>query len=76
MLRASGRVPAYPLYLALAFCQALIFTMCFTVTSLYAVTEANLTPLQLVLVGTALEAGCFLLEVPTGVLADVYSRRL
>lgn len=33
-------------------------------------------PLQLILVGTALEVGAFLFEVPTGVIADVYSRRL
>ena len=37
---------------------------------------AKLSPLQLVLVGTALETVCFLCQVPTGVLADVYSRRL
>jgi len=36
----------------------------------------GLTPLQLVLVGTALEVTIFLFEVPTGVVADVYSRRL
>ena len=37
---------------------------------------AHLNPLQLVLVGTVLEISCFLTQVPTGVLADVYSRRL
>ena len=42
----------------------------------YFVTVIGLTPLQLVLVGTALEATVFLFEVPTGVVADVYSRRL
>jgi len=40
------------------------------------VTVAQLNPLQLVLVGTALEAAVFVFEVPTGVVADVYSRRL
>jgi DHA3 family tetracycline resistance protein-like MFS transporter len=38
--------------------------------------EANLSPLQLVLVGTVLEATIFFCEVPTGVVADVFSRRL
>ncbi len=33
-------------------------------------------PLQLVLVGTAMEASIFIFEIPTGVIADVYSRRL
>ena len=36
----------------------------------------GLNPLQLVLIGTALEVSTFLLEIPTGVVADVYSRRL
>ena len=30
---------------------------------------------QLVLVGTVLETSCFLFEIPTGVVADLYSRR-
>ena len=38
--------------------------------------QAGLTPLQLVLVGTVLETTAFLCEIPTGVVADVYSRRL
>ncbi len=37
---------------------------------------AELTPLQLVLVGTTLEAAVFIFEIPTGVVADVFSRRL
>lgn len=36
----------------------------------------GLTPLQLVLIGTTLELTAFLCEIPTGVVADVYSRRL
>jgi DHA3 family tetracycline resistance protein-like MFS transporter len=43
---------------------------------LYQVTVVQLTPLQLVLVGTILETTVFLFEIPTGVLADVKSRRL
>jgi len=42
----------------------------------YFVTIVGLNPLQLVLVGTTLEATIFLFEVPTGVVADLYSRRL
>jgi DHA3 family tetracycline resistance protein-like MFS transporter len=40
------------------------------------VVEAGLSPFQVVLVGTVLEASTFLGEIPTGVVADVYSRRL
>jgi len=42
----------------------------------YLVSELHLSPLQLVLMGTAMEAAVFLFEVPTGVVADTYSRRL
>ena len=50
--------------------------MMFVVTSLYEATIAGLTPVQLILVGTALELSAFVFEVPTGIVADVYSRRL
>ena len=50
--------------------------MMFVVTSLYEATMAGLTPVQLILVGTALEISAFVFEVPTGIVADVYSRRL
>ena len=50
--------------------------MMFVVTSLYEATMAGLPPVQLILVGTALEISAFVFEVPTGIVADVYSRRL
>ncbi|MCX7754671.1 MAG: MFS transporter, partial [Anaerolineales bacterium] len=58
-----------------SFFTSFCFSMIFVVTSFYEVTVANLTGLQLVLVGTALEAAILLFEVPTGVVADVYSRK-
>jgi DHA3 family tetracycline resistance protein-like MFS transporter len=48
----------------------------FVVLSVYYVTTVKMDPLQLVLVGTVLEAVYFLSEIPTGIVADVYSRRL
>jgi DHA3 family tetracycline resistance protein-like MFS transporter len=48
----------------------------FTLSMVYYVRDAGLNPLQLVLVGTTLELACFLFEVPTGIVADLYSRRL
>jgi len=56
--------------------SALCFAMLSTVSGVYAVKAAGLNPLQLVLVGTTLEASAFVLEIPTGVVADVYSRKL
>jgi DHA3 family tetracycline resistance protein-like MFS transporter len=63
-------------YLILEFVAALYFSLIFTVSQLYYVSTVQLNPLQLVLVGTVLEATVFLFEIPTGVLADVKSRRL
>lgn len=63
-------------YLLLEFCSSLLFSLVFTVSMLYQVTIVHLTPLQLVLMGTILEATVFVCEIPTGVLADVRSRRL
>ena len=54
------------------FCYGLVFT----VNTLYFVATVKLSPLELVLIGTALELSIFLFEVPTGVVADVFSRRL
>ena len=55
---------------------AFIRALTYTVLAVYYVTAADLNPFQLVLVGTVLEAAILLLEVPTGVIADVFSRRL
>ena len=43
---------------------------------MYAIVSADLDPLQLVLVGTVLEVTTLVFEVPTGVVADMVSRRL
>jgi DHA3 family tetracycline resistance protein-like MFS transporter len=63
-------------YLFIEFTASMCFSMMFVVASLYEATVAGLTPVQLILVGTTLELSAFLFEVPTGIVADVYSRRL
>lgn len=70
------KADAYKLYLLMSGIQSFAMTMVFTVNLVYQVTLVGLNPLQLVLVGTCLELTAFLMEVPTGVVADVYSRRL
>lgn len=70
------KADAYKLYLLMSGMQSFAMTMVFTVNLVYQVTLVGLNPLQLVLVGTCLELTAFLMEVPTGVVADVYSRRL
>jgi len=67
---------AYAVYLGAEGAASLFFALVFTVNLVYQVTVVRLSPIQLVLVGTLLEAIIFLFEVPTGVVADVYSRRL
>ncbi len=67
---------AYRLYLFYSGATSFFFALTFTVMGVYRVQEAGLNPLQLVLVGTALEVTYFLFNVPTGVVADTYSRRL
>ena len=51
------------------------FGLILTAYALLYIQVAGLDPLQLVLVGTALEVSYFIFEVPTGALADTYSRR-
>jgi DHA3 family tetracycline resistance protein-like MFS transporter len=63
-------------YLFIEFSASAFFSMMFVTTSLYEATVAGLTPVQLILVGTTLEISAFVFEVPTGIVADVYSRRL
>ena len=67
---------AATVYLIYSGASSLFFALIVTVNLVYQLEVAKLTPLQLVLVGTSLEIVCFLCQVPTGVLADVYSRRL
>ena len=69
------KLDAYKLYLGLQFFTGLFFSMIFVVASLYEATVAGLSGTQLVLVGTALELTVLLFEVPTGIVADAYSRR-
>jgi MFS transporter, DHA3 family, tetracycline resistance protein len=51
------------------------FNVAFTAMMVYYIQTAGLSPLQLVLIGTALEIACFTFEVPTGVVADTFSRK-
>lgn len=50
--------------------------MAYTTYGLYAVKAASLGPLELVLIGATLELSVVVAEVPTGIVADVYGRRL
>ncbi len=70
------RADAYKLYLVMTAVQAVALTTVFTVNMVYQVQQVGLNALQLVLVGTTLEMTALLMEIPTGLVADLYSRRL
>ena len=67
---------SYRFYLLSRIWYAVCWSSMITVNLVFMVQVAGLDPLQMVLVGTVLEASVFLFEVPTGVVADVVSRRL
>lgn len=71
-----SRSRAHLVYLILGGAQSFLFTVTFIAMSVYRVQVMGLDPFQLVFVGTMLEITAFLFEVPTGVVADTYSRRL
>ena len=51
-------------------------TLVWTLAPVYFVQTVGMSPLQLILVGTFMEITIFICEVPTGIIADVVSRRL
>src|SRR2546430_729082 len=56
--------------------SALGDTLVWTLAPVYFVRTVGMSPLQLVLVGTVMELTIFACEIPTGIVADVVSRRL
>ncbi|MEU4242166.1 MFS transporter [Actinoplanes sp. NPDC026619] len=66
---------AYRLYLLICGLGSAAGTTAFTLNLIYQA-SIGLSPLQLVLVGTLMETVCFIAQVPTGVIADLRSRRL
>src|SRR4051794_9936977 len=63
------------LFLRWIFIRAIFHRGWWLVTSLYLVVEANLSPLQLVFLGTAQSLIGMAFEIPTGVVADTLSRK-
>lgn len=63
-------------YYILRSVMGLSFHMMFTISVIYRIDIAQLQAYQLILLGSALEIAIFLFEVPTGIVADLKSRRL
>lgn len=70
------KIDPYRLHLWRIFLYSLASGLIWTALTVYSITVVGMTPFQLVIVGTALEFTIFLCEVPTGIVADLYSRRL
>ena len=70
-----SRLSSYAVYLILSGGTAFFFTVFGTLSSVYRIQTAGLNPFQLVLIGTVLELSVFIFEVPTGIVADLTSRR-
>lgn len=68
-------LPPARIYLLRAAVSAFSYGLIVNVLTTYYVREARLDALQLVLVGTVLEASYFVFEIPTGVLADTVGRK-
>jgi DHA3 family tetracycline resistance protein-like MFS transporter len=73
---ARERVDPRQLYVAVQVFDSFFVAIGYTTAIVYRVTAGRLNPLQLVLLGTVLEASYFVLQLPAGVLADLVSRRL
>lgn len=72
----SRPLPARTAYLWWEGSWSLLHSVAFTLSMLYQVQVAHLSPAELLIVGAAMEASCFLFEIPTSIVADLYSRRL
>lgn len=70
------KLPAYKTYMIYTGATSFLLSLMFTMTSIYYIETVKANPLQLVLIGTVLETACFLSEIPTGIVADIYSRKL
>jgi DHA3 family tetracycline resistance protein-like MFS transporter len=68
--------PAYRSHLILSFLADGAHVLIWTGFTVFQLTVVGMSPLQLVLVGSVLEITILLCEVPTGVIADLVSRRL
>lgn len=66
---------AYRMYLLYMGVTATLFALFSTVATVYRIREVGLDAVELLWVGFALEISCFLFEIPTGVVADLHSRK-
>ncbi|HEY2508561.1 MAG TPA: hypothetical protein VGI58_18735 [Streptosporangiaceae bacterium] len=72
----SRPIRPYRAYLLLEAGTSFMLGIAYATITVYWVSSGHLNALELLLLGTVLELSYFLLQLPTGVLADLVSRRL
>ena len=70
-----SRVNPYRLYLAMRVGLSFLVAMAFTTSVVYRVEDGGLNPFELLMIGTVLEVTYLAFQLPTGILADLVSRR-
>jgi DHA3 family tetracycline resistance protein-like MFS transporter len=70
------RLNAYTIYLIIVAAEWLIFSLFDTVVYIYLAEQVTGDPFQLVFIYTVFTITSIVFEIPTGLVADVYSRRL
>ena len=73
---SPASVTATRIFISSGFVWQLIWSSYWTLFFVRVVIDVGLTPIELVLLGTAKEVTILLVEIPTGVVADIRSRRL
>jgi MFS transporter, DHA3 family, tetracycline resistance protein len=75
-LTSTRRIDPKHLYIGIEVAESFFVATACTTSIVYRVTSGHLNALQLILLGTMLELSYFIVQLPTGILADVVSRRL
>ena len=71
----QSKLNAFAIYMLISGLGSFAINVISSINMVYQIETVKLSPLQLILVGTTLETVCFISQIPTGVLADTYSRR-
>ncbi len=74
--QVRSRTNPYRLYISIDVVNSFVTAIAYTTAIVYRVRSGHLNPLQLVLLGTMVEICYLVMQLPSGVLADLVSRRL
>lgn len=75
MTLKARKKSAYHLYLVCSLIQSMLFYLVFSIEYVYMLNTIHLNAFQMVIVGVVLQFFCVIFEIPTGIVADSYSRK-